>query len=257
MKFESMLALFALHGQTTTTLTQRPLLFVVAADITATKFGFSSDYYSRDSSDAGKGKGKEILSVTVRVSAGTGNGPAFRTAPFHVKQLGGKSCSAQWHEGHHSLRIDGSVTNLRCQIYARVDNKKNDDIGVGRTKKAPAAEVGMGAVGAVEAGGTTSAEILLACATLDLNAAREGYNFVQLFSPGRNDVYKDGTGDFSELRNAQGGAVEEEARLMGQLVVKLEWAEVGQEGAEEEEEEARGHTVLVIRGASGLAKPDS
>lgn len=115
----------------------------------------------------------------------------------------------------------------------------------------------MEAMAAREAGGVTSTEIVLASACLDLNAAREGYNFVQLFSPGRSDIYEnDDNGNFQQERSGQGEMVdEEEHRLMGQFVVKLEWAEVGQEGLEEEE--ARGHTVLVVQGASGLAKSDS
>lgn len=106
--------------------------------------------------------------------------------------------------------------------------------------------------------GVTSTEIVLASASLELDAARDGYNFVQLFSAGRNT--DDDACSLGEKEDKRKGGIEheevtEEPRPMGQLVLKLEWAEVGQDGAGEEE--VRGHAVLVVRGASGLAKPAS
>lgn len=151
------------------------------------------------------------------------------------------------------------MTKLRCQIIARVEKRSSSDTAlVTDLKGAPAAEamaIGMPMPVAVEAG-VTFTEIVLATASLDLDAARDGYNFVQLFSAGRH-ADEDDTRTVGEERTKAGieqEEVTEELRPMGQLVLKLEWVEDGQEGGSEE---AWGHTVLVVRGASGLAKPDS
>lgn len=285
-----------------------------------------SEFYrtsSSSSSDAAAGTTtRKILSVTVRISAG--NTEALRTAPFPVKdQLGGggvSSCSLQWHdEGHHSLRVDQSVAKLRCQIFARVDKRRSSsdtaaaaNAGVVTDReRAPVADAmaivaagAAGVAGGVEAGVTSSTEIVLASASLDLDAARDGYNYVQLFSAGRNNDDDEDDGDtfcdVSEERNKKTGDKREQMgcklskearkktvgereaigcnllsekrrkksrdeqeeeemgegpRPMGQLVLKLGWAEVDRESGSEEV--WGGHTMLlVVRGASGLAKPD-
>ena len=186
------------------------------------------------------------------------------------RQLGGVvSCAPQCHDGHHGLRIDQSVTELRCHIIAKVEksscSSSSDTAAVVTQREMAAATPAATPAGGVMAAeaGVTSTEIALASASLDLDAARDGYNFVQLFSSGRNnggacilvseeEEEEEEEGRYTGIEQEGRG---EELRPMGQLVLKLEWGEVGQEGAEEEE--ARGHAVLVVRGASGLAKPDS
>lgn len=228
----------------------------------------TTEFYRASSSSSSAGDasaGEKVVSVTVRISAGGGNNASFRTTPFHVKQqLGGVvSCAPQWHDDHHGLRIDRSVTNLRCKIIARVEkssSSSSDTTAVVTDREMAAATAAVatpaGVVMAAEAG-VTSTEIVLASASLDLDAARDGYNFVQLFSAGRSN---DGAciliseEEESKTRIKREGR-REEPRPMGQLVLKLEWGEVGQEGAEKEE--VRGHAMLVVHGASGLAKPDS
>lgn len=57
--------------------------------------------------------------------------------------------------------------------------------------------------------------------------------------------------------NSEDAPTAHSARPMGQLVLRLSWAEPGEGGGEMEE--AGGtveHTTLVVHGASGLAKAD-
>ncbi|CAM9193761.1 unnamed protein product [Scytosiphon promiscuus] len=250
---------------------------VTAAELSPTM----ADYYEA-SSPAADDPSLAIQSVVVRIStitSETGLGPegkgrggddnTFRTAPVDVKQFKRASCSPQWHEGHRYLRVTESFTNLRAEVLARVERRSVRAL-------APPAE-GVVATGAGEGAVDLAAdEVLLAHALIDLSAVRDGYNYVPLFSPEDADTNKDDYGTHqAKLRRDddgqetaaeyQGSASDEEeaatirsARPMGQLVLRLSWVEP-QEGlkAREEARAGSGHTTLIVRGASGLAKADS
>ncbi|CAM9640751.1 unnamed protein product, partial [Ectocarpus sp. 12 AP-2014] len=241
---------------------------------------------------------RTIQSVAVRISTTTGergvgrdsiigagkkgsNSNAFRTAPFYVKQLSTTTCSPQWYEGHRRLHVTNSITSLRAEILAKVDlgsrgkggtTMGNERRGPQQQLQAPPAEgvtpTGRGVGGAAEI--AANSEIVLAYASVDLNAVRDGYNYVQLFSSGhRHDDMDDGGG--SSTRRAESGSetdgqgTDEEkeattvksARPMGQLVLHLGWVEPSEGGGSKVElGGGRGYTTLVIHGASGLAKSD-
>lgn len=162
--------------------------------------------------------------------------------PFHVKQLGGATCAPQWKEGSRTLRLNRDITHLRAEILARIEQPKTG------------LETAVGT--------TTTAEIMFATASLDLTATKNGYNYVQLFSPpaGENDNGHSSTSLDSgvALEGAYEGQTTAAVRLMGQLVLRLAWLEAGEASlAENGHGEKRGHAVfLVVRGASGLAKAD-
>lgn len=154
------------------------------------------DYYETSPS-AVAGPVRAIQSVAVRVSTtGEGTGSkksAFRTAPFDLKPLA-RSCSPQWYEGHRRLRVTKDSTTLRAEIVAKVERRskrkgaaKNDDVSnrppQPQQKQAPQAEGLLprrGRGGMAEVGDD---ELILAFASIDANAVRDGYNYIQLFSP--------------------------------------------------------------------------
>ena len=138
--------------------------------------------------------------MAVRIST-TGDGlrgktSAFRTSPFMLKPLA-RSCSPQWYEGHRRLRVSKDSTILRAEVVAKVDRgtkgKAGATKGTGRAhgqsqqqqqqQQAPPAEgllSNSGRRGLAELGDD---ELVLAFASMDVNAVRDGYNYIQLFSP--------------------------------------------------------------------------
>lgn len=146
-----------------------------------------------------KGEDKQGSTATSSISSDVNN--AFRTAPFYVKALARGGCSPQWYEGHRRLRVNKGTTNLRAEILARVDRggatfrrggSKTDISNRQRQQLAPPAE------GVVsnnrELAGLAANEIVLASASVDLDAVRDGFNYVQLFSPENPENYADGGG---------------------------------------------------------------
>lgn len=127
----------------------------------------------------------------------------FRTAPFDVKPLISASCSPQWYEGHRRLRVTRGITNLRAEIIAKVRRGATGRVG-GKKKKNNRQRQQQEELQASPAEGTTmnkktaettelgADEILLALATIDVDAVRDGYNYFQLFSPGNPE--DDGSG---------------------------------------------------------------
>lgn len=209
---------------------------------------FTAEDYYGGSLASGIGR---IQSVAVRISAGEDS--AFRTAPVPVNQLPGEPCALQWHEGKRGLRVNRGVANLSGQVLARIERRSSRDNGQGRT---PPAE-GTTTVGAAEAPkeSKSATEIVLASAFMNVDSARDGYNYVQLFSPDRNSHEDGGStslGEGGTLEREREDATEVGGRLMGQLVLRLKWVESGHEGFER----AGRHAALVIHGASGLAKAD-
>lgn len=182
--------------------------------------------------------GHKIQSISVRVS---GDGVAFRTKPFHVKQLGGATCSPQWQEGSRTLRLNRDTNHLRAEILAVIESPKND---------------------LATATGTATIETVFATACLDLTSTKSGYNYVQLFSPpiGESDSSSSSTSlsQSVALEGGYEGQMAAAARLMGQLVLRLAWMEPGEGSlAEDGHGEKKEHVVfLVVQGASGLAKAD-
>lgn len=198
------------------------------------------DFYGAShASTAGK-----IQSVAVRIYADEGN--AYRTAPVRVNQVAGFSSTYEWHEGERRFRIHRGVHHLRAQIIATVMEKNIPGSIAGGSEVVTAqAEVTGGVPG------MTANDILLATSSVDLSAIREGYNYVQLFSPrleDGEDTWSSRSGE-SEKETKQEATAAEAVRLMGQLVLRLHWIAPG-EGGEE------GHATVVIHGASGLAKAD-
>lgn len=185
------------------------------------------DYYEVTPSAAAEPV-RAIQSVAVRISTTTvergmgrdsiigagnkgSNSNAFRTAPFYVKQLSTMTCSPQWYEGHRRLHVTNSVTSLRAEILAKVDlsSRGNGGTTMGNERRgrqqqlqAPPAEgvtpTGRGVGGAAEV--AANSEIVLAYASVDLNAVRDGYNYVQLFSSGHRDDDTDDGGGSSTRR---------------------------------------------------------
>eukprot|EP00752_Nemacystus_decipiens_P007665 g6853.t1 len=228
-----------------------------------------TDYYETSPS-AAAGPVRAIRSVAVRIStAGDGTrstNSAFRTSPFALKPLA-RSCSPQWYEGHRRLRVSKDGAVLRAEIIAKVEQgsrgraKATSDISKGQRQsqqKAPQAEgllSSRGRRGLAELGDD---ELILAFASMDVNAVRDGYNYIQLFSP--ESLEDDGNGSNGTGVGEDGNedaATALSARPMGQLVLRLSWVEPG--GGCGENDEAgggAGHTTLVIHGASGLAKAD-
>lgn len=162
------------------------------------------DYYETPPS-AAAGPVRPIQSVAVRISsAGDGTrvkNNAFRTSPFILKPLD-RSCSPQWYEGHRRLRVSKGSTFLRAEIVAKVDRGSKGRAGAtsGTSKgqrqpqqqQAPPAEgllSSRGGRGLAELGDD---ELILAFASMDVNAVRDGYNYIQLFSP---ETLEDGGGD--------------------------------------------------------------
>lgn len=188
--------------------------------------------YYKVSPSAPAGPVRPIQSVAVRISTKTeergmsrniivgatskkgGNSNAFRTAPFYVKQLSTRTCSPQWYEGHRRLHVTNSVTSLRAEILAKVDlgsrgkggtTPGNERKGQQEQLQAPPAEgvtpTGRGVGGAAEI--AAKSEIVLAYASVDLNAVRDGYNYVQLFSSGHRDDDMDDSGGSSTRRTGE------------------------------------------------------
>lgn len=157
-----------------------------------------------------------------------------------MKQLANVPCTPQWREGDRHLVIDRGVTNLRGDIIASVERRGSRSNG---RPQVPSVADEM----------ATSAEITLASASLDLDAARDGYNYVQLFSPAPR-YGEDGGSSLSVggPEKIEQQEIAEEARLMGQLVLRLNWMEPGAESPDQRGE----HAILIVRGASGLANPD-
>ncbi len=164
-----------------------------------------ADYYDGASSATAVAV-QTIQSVAVRIfttgedsinsssnSSYTGGNDAFRTAPFDVKPLISASCSPQWYEDHRRLRVTRGVTNLRAEIIAKVRRGATGRIG-GRTNSNNRQRQGQQKKQAFAAEGTTmktgattelgADEIVLAHASVDVDAVRDGYNYIQLFSPG-------------------------------------------------------------------------
>lgn len=173
----------------------------------------------------------------------TAKSEAFRTAPFDVKNVSDACCAPQWQEGERRLRLNRGASNLQIQIIARVDRYGGS--GTARTQGSPVVAVAWKGVEA------TTTEVVLASATVDLKAVRNGYQYVQLFSPeqrGHNDS------DAVAIEGNSDGIKEtgttEIQRPRGQVVLRLKWAELG----EAESKEGGRDAVLVVRGASGLAK---
>lgn len=195
-------------------------------------------YHQEFAASPAAAAGHKIQSVSVRVS---GDGVAFRTKPFHVKQLGGATCAPQWQEGNRTLRLNHDTSHLRADILAALEPPR-DALA---TATCPA-----------------KTETVFATACLDLAATKSGYNYVQLFSPviGESDSSSSSTstGHTMAMDGPYEGQVAAAARLMGQVVLRLAWVEPG-EGRWEEggHGEKREHVVfLVVQGASGLAKAD-
>lgn len=136
---------------------------------------------------------RAIQSVAVRISA-TGernhrNNNAFRTAPFHLKPLA-RSCSPQWYEGQRRLRVAEGSIFLRAEIIAKVEwgskgrgGSKNDASRRQRQQQAPPAEGLLPRRGDGALAELGDNELILAFASIDANATRDGYNYIQLFSP--------------------------------------------------------------------------
>lgn len=173
------------------------------------------DYYE---GSAAADPALSIQTVAVRISTratggngvgqeGKGSGEynnAYRTAAFHVKQFNRASCSPQWHEGHRRLCVNQGLTTLQAEVLARVERGSSwgeaggNSVGVKQqaqqrqeerqqhrqqAQQAPQAE-GMLATGSgPRAPNLAADEIVLARACIDLSAVRDGYNYVQLFSP--------------------------------------------------------------------------
>lgn len=182
--------------------------------------------------------------MSVRISAG--NETVYRTSQFRVDpQYGGAatgSTTHQWHDGECRLRIDRGVTSLRGELLAKVAQSPESPDALGR---------------APSAAGTT--EHVIATATVDLSTVRNGYNYITMFSPSRNDsvgVAGEGNGERTELDSVAPADGRDEAhvavpRLLGQLILRLNWIE------REGREDSKGgldNVILVIHGASGLAK---
>lgn len=133
--------------------------------------------------------------MAVRISTageGTRNKTsAFRTAPFTLKPFA-RSCSPQWYEGPHRLRVTNASAFLRAEIVAKVERgskgkagAKKDTIKSQRQpqqQQAPPAEGLLSSRGKRGLAGLGDDELILAFASIDVNAVRDGYNYIQLFS---------------------------------------------------------------------------
>lgn len=171
----------------------------------------------------------KIESVSVRISAG--NGVAYHTSPFRVVQLGGRATVApQWREGEGRLRIDRGIGCLTCHVLARVDRpSRGGGSGDGRER------------GSITP--SAASDVAIATSCIDLATARDGYNYVSMFSP-----EPDGGEDLDV--GVHGQAATRMGRLLGQLIVRLNWIEGGVGVLLGE---AVGYATLVVHGASGLA----
>lgn len=156
----------------------------------------------------------QIESVSINIAAGSG--VACRTSPFRVRQLAGATIGEpEWHDGERDLRIDKGVGYLTCQVLVK--------------ELLPASSDG-------DPSGTRIAErkeVVIATTCVDLATVRNGYNYISLFSPGPDS-----------------GEDERVGRLLGQVILRLNWVE---RGAETKPEAAVEHATLLVRGASGLA----
>lgn len=153
-----------------------------------------------------RGEGKHGGSGSTSTSNGNGNNDAFRTAPFYMKAPYRGACSPQWYEGHRRLRVTEGTTKLRAKVLARVDRGgvagrergKGDKSNTQRQQQqhAPPAE-GLISTSR-EMAGLAANEIVLAFASVDLDAVRDGFNYIPLFSPDSPEDDDGGSGGGSK-----------------------------------------------------------